>query len=382
MKEVLVVLLLMSLCLTIPAMAAFPATMEEASAMIGISTSQEFLGSVEEDFVLYDLDFDDSLYTDDQWNQRYIVRDDISLFVRNKDNSDNYLCIDLSVYVKNQDGKYVLYWSDDYDWGRLSVTEKGIVQREPTDEFASFSIHHKINAGETYELPVKDIVSYIGGDGQEAIFSMKVSLLNNSSDQYYWEKNFYEINNQIADAFIAEVKEQQQPSEPGNPFTDVPTAAYYHDAVLWALEKGITTGTTATTFSPEATCTRGQVVTFLWRAKGCPEPTSTENPFTDIQESDYFYKPVLWAVEKGITNGMTATTFGPNETCTSAHVVTFLWRANGKPVAETTGTNYYDEPVAWANTKQLLDSTAVPFAPANLSPRADIVTYLYRDFAE
>jgi len=127
--------LLMSLCLTIPAMAAFPATMEEASAMIGISTSQEFLGSVKEDFVLYDLDFDDSLYTDDQWNQRYIVRDDISLFVRN-------------------------------------------------------------------------------------------------------------------------------------------------------------------------------------------------------------------------------------------------------PAAETTGTNYYDEPVAWANTKQLLDGTAVPFAPANLSPRADIVTYLYRDFAE
>ena len=128
---------------------------------------------------------------------------------------------------------------------------------------------------------------------------MKISLRNNSSDQYYWEKNFYEINNQIADAFIAAVKEQQQPSEPGNPFTDVPTAAYYHDAVLWALEKGITTGTTATTFSPE-----------------------------------------------------------------------------------TTGTNYYDEPVAWANTKQLLDGTAVPFAPANLSPRADIVTYLYRDFAE
>ena len=128
---------------------------------------------------------------------------------------------------------------------------------------------------------------------------MKVSLLNNSSDQYYWEKNFYEINNQIADAFIAAVKEQQQPSEPGNPFTDVPTADYYHDAVLWAREKGITTGTTATTFSPE-----------------------------------------------------------------------------------TTGTNYYDEPVAWANTKQLLDGTAVPFAPANLFPRADIVTYLYRDFAE
>ena len=108
------------------------------------------------------------------------------------------------------------------------------------------------------------------------------------------------------------------------------------------------------------------------------EPASTENPFTDVTESDYFYKAVLWAVEKGVTNGTTDTTFGPNGTCTSAHVVTFLWRANGKPAANTDGTNYYDEAVAWANSQKLLDGTAVPFAPDNLSPRADIVTYLYR----
>lgn len=111
---------------------------------------------------------------------------------------------------------------------------------------------------------------------------------------------------------------------------------------------------------------------------GCPEPASTENPFTDVTESDYFYKAVLWAVEKGVTNGTTDTTFGPNGTCTSAHVVTFLWRANGKPAANTDGTNYYDEAVAWANSQKLLDGTAVPFAQDNLSPRADIVTYLYR----
>ena len=83
-------------------------------------------------------------------------------------------------------------------------------------------------------------------------------------------------------------------------------------------------------------------------------------------------------MEKGVTNGTTDTTFGPNGTCTSAHVVTFLWRANGKSAANTDGTNYYDEAVAWANSQKLLDGTAVPFAPDNLSPRADIVTYLYR----
>lgn len=166
----------------------------------------------------------------------------------------------------------------------------------------------------------------------------------------------------------AELKGQkyEEPADSSNPFTDVPADAYYHDAVLWALDKNVTTGTSKTTFSPSATCTRGQVVTFLWRAMGCPEPASTENPFTDVTESDYFYKAVLWAVEKGVTNGTTDTTFGPNGTCTSAHVVTFLWRANGKSAANTDGTNYYDEAVAWANSQKLLDGTAVPFAPDNL----------------
>ena len=165
-------------------------------------------------------------------------------------------------------------------------------------------------------------------------------------------------------------------------FTDVPANAYYYDAVLWAVDKGITNGTSATTFGPNVTCTRSQVVTFLWRAKGCPEPTSTANPFVDVQKSDYFYKPVLWAVEQGITNGTSATTFSPLDTCTSSQVVTFLWRANGEPAANVTGTEWYAKAVGWANSKQLLGGTAVPFAPDNLAPRADIVTYLYRDLAK
>ena len=103
---------------------------------------------------------------------------------------------------------------------------------------------------------------------------------------------------------------------------------YYYNAVLWAVEKGITNGTSATTFSPDEDCTRAQAVTFLWRAAGKPAPTESKNPFTDVKESEYYYNAVLWAVEKGITNGTSKTTFAPDDTCTRAQTVTFLFRAS------------------------------------------------------
>ena len=119
---------------------------------------------------------------------------------------------------------------------------------------------------------------------------------------------------------------------PVTQFSDVTdTASYYYDPVYWAAANGITTGTSDTTFSPNASCTRGQIVTFLWRAEGSPKPTSTANPFKDIKKSDYFYDAVLWAVEKGITTGTSATTFAPNATCSRGQCVTFLWRAKGSP---------------------------------------------------
>ena len=112
-----------------------------------------------------------------------------------------------------------------------------------------------------------------------------------------------------------------------NPFQDVPDDAYYFEAVNWAVANNVTNGTSETTFSPNVGCTRAQVVTFLWRAAGQPEPTEGTNPFTDVKEGAYYYKAVLWAVEKGITNGTSETTFEPNEDCTRAQVVTFLFRA-------------------------------------------------------
>ena len=114
-----------------------------------------------------------------------------------------------------------------------------------------------------------------------------------------------------------------------NPFTDVADDAYYADAVIWAVSKSITSGTTATTFSPNAACTRAQAVTFLWRAAGSPAPQSHAMPFTDVAEGSYYRDAVLWAVENGITGGTAATTFSPNNDCTRAQIVTFLYRCLG-----------------------------------------------------
>jgi len=164
-------------------------------------------------------------------------------------------------------------------------------------------------------------------------------------------------------------------------FADVPRSAYYMPAVYWAKGEGVTTGRTETTFDPNATCTRGEVATFLWRAMGQPEPKTKENPFTDISESDYYYKPILWAVEQGITNGISDTTFSPNQTCSNAHIITFLWRAMKSP-GKTGMDPWYADAENWAKGQALLEQTA---AAANISGnclRGDVVTFLYRVLSE
>lgn len=174
------------------------------------------------------------------------------------------------------------------------------------------------------------------------------------------------------------------PSGGGNPFTDVPSGAYYTDAVLWAYQNNVTAGTTPTAFSPYSACTRGQVVTFLWRAQGEPEPETAVNPFRDVKASDYYYKAVLWAYENGVTSGTSPAAFSPDTTCTNGHVVTFLWRASGEPLAGYSRLagqfpyDYYTPAVAWADATGLLEDTGAAFDPGNMSPRANIVTYLYR----
>ena len=177
----------------------------------------------------------------------------------------------------------------------------------------------------------------------------------------------------------AEVAITVKAAEETNPFVDVTEQDYFYDAVLWAYyaEPQVTNGMDATHFGPADTVKRGQAVTFLWRAMGCPEPETTVNPFEDVKESSYYYKPVLWAVEKGITNGTDATHFTPDQTCSTAHIITFLYRTLG------IGTNgWYEEAGAWAKGAGLLDGLSIEVAPGVFCPRCDVVLFLYRQLGK
>ena len=171
-----------------------------------------------------------------------------------------------------------------------------------------------------------------------------------------------------------------------NPFSDVAGGAYYNEAVRWAVKNGIASGTDAKHFSPDAACTRGQAVTFLWRAAGCPAPTLAENPFADVKPTDYCYDAVLWAVQTGVAKGMSASTFSPDAACTRGQIVTFLYRAAGSPsgyansgYTDVPETSYCAAPVAWAVALRVTSGTsAITFSPDALCTRAQIVTFLYR----
>ena len=177
---------------------------------------------------------------------------------------------------------------------------------------------------------------------------------------------------------------------PGS-FCDIDEDAYYYDSVLWAVERGITNGTSADTFSPEADCLRSQVVTFLWRAEGCPEADGRENPFRDVGPEDYCYEAVLWALEEGITNGVSADRFGPDEPCTREQVVTFLYRTMGEPRVRNVSCPFtdvqkdawYEKPILWAVKNGITNGTSADtFGVGEICTRAQIVTFLYRTYEE
>ena len=169
-------------------------------------------------------------------------------------------------------------------------------------------------------------------------------------------------------------------------FVDVATGSYYEDAVDWAVENGITQGTDDTHFSPDGICTRAQAVTFLWRAAGSPKPETRTMPFADVPVGSYYYDAVLWAVENGIAKGTSDTTFSPNMTCTRAQIVAFLWRSEKSPAAGTANpfadvksTAYYADAVLWAVKEDITKgTTSTAFSPNTDCTRAQIVTFLWR----
>ena len=171
-----------------------------------------------------------------------------------------------------------------------------------------------------------------------------------------------------------------------NEFIDVPSDSYFYEAVMWAVENGVTTGISASRFDPDGICTRAQAVTFLWRAAGSPKPETRTMPFTDVPAGSYYYDAVLWAVENGITKGTSDTTFSPNMTCTRAQIVAFLWRSEKSPAAGTANpfadvksTAYYAGAVLWAVKEDITKGTTnTTFSPDADCTRAQIVTFLWR----
>jgi len=181
-------------------------------------------------------------------------------------------------------------------------------------------------------------------------------------------------------------KIQPIPETPQSTFTDVPADAYYYDAVRWAVERGITKGTGADAFSPDAACTRAQIVTFLWRAAGSPVPQNAQHSFNDVSYNAYYHDAVLWAAEQGITAGTGSSAFSPDRICTRSQAVTFLHRAAGTPAAGSTrffsdvdGKAYYANAVQWAAEQNITAGTGGnAFSPDGICTRAQIVTFLYR----
>ena len=174
---------------------------------------------------------------------------------------------------------------------------------------------------------------------------------------------------------------------PAAAFADVEEGLYYTEAVAWAVEAGITTGTTSATFSPEATCTRGQILTFLWRAADAPDPEEeTENPFADVAESAHYYKPVLWALEEGILEP--AERLDPGAPCTRGETMLYLWRLAGSPrtapasFSDVDASAPYAPAVGWAVNNGVTEGTTeTTFHPEGTCTRGQIVTFLYRDLA-
>ena len=202
----------------------------------------------------------------------------------------------------------------------------------------------------------------------------KLELTDKGNGQYTFTMPSGKV--EVAAEFVKEVEV--------SPFADVATDAYYYDAVKWAVNKGITNGVSETLFGPDQACTRAQIVTFLWRAAGSPEPKSGSS-FTDVAADAYYAKAVAWAVENGITKGTSETTFHPDETCTRAQGVTFLYRALGKLAAAQAGftdvaaDSYYADAVNWAAENGVTNGISETlFGPDGSCTRAQIVTFLYR----
>ncbi|MBR5329847.1 MAG: S-layer homology domain-containing protein, partial [Firmicutes bacterium] len=274
---------------------------------------------------------------------------------------------DYEVGVPNGAGYYVdNVEGDGWTNGMLWVDVKADKVMSATDQFV---------AGREYQV----LIGVMPKEGYKFAQEVLGTINDEEADVYYPSFGLRLVKNYVAEKADAPAI---------NPFDDVNEADYFYDPVLWAVEEGITNGVDENSFGPDEKCTRAQAVTFLWRAAGEPAPKSATHPFTDVVKGIYYEKAVIWAVEKGITAGTSATTFSPDEPCTRGQIVTFLWRFENKPASsylempfvDVIPGFYYEDAVLWAVEKNITKGTsATTFEPDAKCTRGQIVTFLYRD---
>lgn len=272
-----------------------------------------------------------------------------------------------------------LDWEKKFFWTETMTAEGTPVQEDPV-------ITAKAGANGTI-TPSGNVTVKAGADQAFAIqpnsgYTVSKVLVDGTDVGAVTSYTFKNVTaNHTIEAVFAKVE-----AKPTNPFVDVAEGTYYYDPVLWAVANGITSGVDATHFDPNGTCTRAHAVTFLWRAAGQPEPKTTQMPFKDVKAGSYYEKAVLWAVENKITNGTSTTTFSPDKNCTRAQIVTFLWRSEGEPYASDSNnpftdiaSGYYMDAVFWAVKEGITNGTTpTTFSPNDRCTRAQIVTFIYR----
>lgn len=300
-----------------------------------------------------------------------------------------YVSYDLSGVGVEKGAKFYLNdtpckldWENKFFWTETMTAEGNPVQEDPV-------ITAKAGANGTI-TPSGSVTVKAGADQAFAIqpnsgYTVSKVLVDGTDVGAVTSYTFKNVTaNHTIEAVFAKVE-----AKPTNPFVDVAEGTYYYDPVLWAVANGITSGVDATHFEPEGTCTRAHAVTFLWRASGQPEPKTTNMPFRDVKPGSYYEKAVLWAVENKITNGTSTTTFSPDENCTRAQIVTFLWRSKGEPYASDSNnpftdiaSDYYMDAVFWAVKEGITNGTTpTTFSPNERCTRAQIVTFIYRAMA-
>ena len=258
-----------------------------------------------------------------------------------------------------------------------AVLVKSDKTRTPTEGFVPTNTAERAAGFKAYMNGGVQGFAYKENGMNVVLFANSLTNKVHQRDEYAYLSNFL---------FSSVLSDKNYDGSASLPFTDVADDAYYADSVAWAVANNVTSGATATTFAPNASCTRGQMVTFLWRAAGSPEPKSTTTAFTDVKSGAYYEKAVAWAVENNVTTGMSETTFSPDATVTRGQSVTFQWRAAGAPTAE--GTNafadvsanaFYASAVQWAvNAGVTTGTSATTFSPNSDCTRAQIVTFLFR----